>query len=361
MNSDEHQQIIRAEVNLSSIHLFTNPADPKFPLNRSRLKLNYGAGSDFGVGPEFGATQKLPIIPRNSRLRSCVGEEDRVTWLFGLVNSTYFFKITNHNQHASNIKYLANLIKKYWTCFRYQKLADFLVCFPPSVRVQVRWPRSWKICLRIQPGRRQDKILSWYILMDRYKISGQNFGPLKAEFAWREWQKMLGGHVANWAWLSGFSPQENKISRTFFIDYINKHSKVSNAHNSDDCHECGESAVPGVCIDLTAEWLLVCMRYVGQSCRMFAGRFKDYYSMSCLAAKSSDSTFLFDKVEILFLPMFSEYDDTEMIWFRVPSASFTATSCCCHVLCFCATYCAHCRRYLGQVVATTTRQRQLPI
>ena len=33
---------------------------------------------------------------------------------------------------------------------------------------------------------------------------------------------------------------------------------------------CGESAVPGVCIDLTAEWLLVFTRYVGQRCRMFA-------------------------------------------------------------------------------------------
>ena len=64
----------------------------------------------------------------------------------------------------------------------------------------------------------------------------RNFGPLRAEFAWREWRKMLGGHVANWAGLSGFSPPENKISRTFFIDCINKHSKVSNAHNSDDCH-----------------------------------------------------------------------------------------------------------------------------
>ena len=64
----------------------------------------------------------------------------------------------------------------------------------------------------------------------------RNFGPLRAEFAWREWRKMLGGHVANWAALSGFSHQENKISRTFFIDCINKHSKVSNAHNSDDCH-----------------------------------------------------------------------------------------------------------------------------
>ena len=63
-----------------------------------------------------------------------------------------------------------------------------------------------------------------------------NFGPLRAEFAWREWRKTLGGHVANWAGLSGFSPRENKISHTFFIDCIKKYSKVSNAHNSDDCH-----------------------------------------------------------------------------------------------------------------------------
>ena len=64
----------------------------------------------------------------------------------------------------------------------------------------------------------------------------RNFGPLRAEFAWREWQKTLGGHVANWAGLSGFSPRENKISHTFFIDCINKYSKVSNAYNSNDCH-----------------------------------------------------------------------------------------------------------------------------
>ena len=76
-----------------------------------------------------------------------IGSRDSI---FSLVNSTYSFEITNYNQHASNIKYLANLIKKYWTYFRYQKLADFLVCFPPSVRVQVRWSPSWKICLRIQ-------------------------------------------------------------------------------------------------------------------------------------------------------------------------------------------------------------------
>ena len=64
----------------------------------------------------------------------------------------------------------------------------------------------------------------------------QNFGPLRAEFAWREWLKTLGGHVTNWAGLSGFSPRGNKISHNFFIDCINKYSKVSNAHNSDDCH-----------------------------------------------------------------------------------------------------------------------------
>ena len=106
---------------------------------------------DFGVGPEFGATRKQPIIPGNSRARLCGDEEDRVTWLLSSAwLIPHFLKITNHNQHTFNIKYLANLIKKYWTCFRYQKLADFLVCFPPSVCVQVRWPPSWKICLRIQ-------------------------------------------------------------------------------------------------------------------------------------------------------------------------------------------------------------------
>ena len=52
---------------------------PVGDFNRSRPKLNYGAGRDFGVGPEFGAVRKEPIIPGNSRARSCAGEEDRVT------------------------------------------------------------------------------------------------------------------------------------------------------------------------------------------------------------------------------------------------------------------------------------------
>ena len=37
-----------------------------------------------------------------------IGSRDLI---FGLVNSTYIFKVTNHNQHAFNIKYLANFIK----------------------------------------------------------------------------------------------------------------------------------------------------------------------------------------------------------------------------------------------------------
>ena len=104
-----------------------------------------------GLGPNSeprGNNRPFPETRERDRVPvKKIGSRDSI---FGLVNSTYSFEITNHNQHASNIKYLANLIKKYWTYFRYQKLADFLVCFPPSVRVQVRWPPSWKICLRIQ-------------------------------------------------------------------------------------------------------------------------------------------------------------------------------------------------------------------
>ena len=100
-----------------------------------------------GLGPNSeprGNNRSFPETRERARVpMKKIGSRDSI---FGLVNSTYFLKITNHNQHAFNHKYLANLIKKYWTCFRYQKLADFLVC----VRVQVRWPPSWKICLRIQ-------------------------------------------------------------------------------------------------------------------------------------------------------------------------------------------------------------------
>ena len=110
-----------------------------------------GLAGIWGLGPNSeprGNNRSFPETRERDRVpMKKIGSRDS---FFGLVNSTYSFKITNHNQHASNIKYLANLIKKYWICFRYQKLADFLVCFPPSVRVQVRWPPSWKICLRIQ-------------------------------------------------------------------------------------------------------------------------------------------------------------------------------------------------------------------
>ena len=89
-----------------------------------------------GLGPNSeprGNNRSFPETGERGRASvKKIGLRDSI---FGLVNSTYSFEITNHNQHASNIKYLANLIKKYWTYFRYQKLADFLVCLPPSVRV----------------------------------------------------------------------------------------------------------------------------------------------------------------------------------------------------------------------------------
>ena len=68
-----------------------------------------------GNNRSFPETRERAHVPMKK-----IGSRDSI---FGLVNSTYFFKITNRNQHAFNIKYLANLIKKYWTCFRYQKLA----------------------------------------------------------------------------------------------------------------------------------------------------------------------------------------------------------------------------------------------
>ena len=40
-------------------------------ITRSRPKLNYGAGRDFRVGPEFGATRKQPIIPGNLEALVC--------------------------------------------------------------------------------------------------------------------------------------------------------------------------------------------------------------------------------------------------------------------------------------------------
>ena len=90
-----------------------------------------------GLGPNSepcGNNRSFPETRERDRVPvKKIGSRDSI---FGLVNSTYSFEITNHNQHASNIKYLANLIKKYWTYFRYQKLADFVVCFPPSVRVR---------------------------------------------------------------------------------------------------------------------------------------------------------------------------------------------------------------------------------
>ena len=107
--------------------------------------------SDSGpnLGPH-GSNRSFPETHMHARVPvKKIGSCDSI---FGLVNSTYFLKITNRIQHAFNIKSLATLIKKYWTCFRCQKLTNSLVCFPPSIHVQVGWLKSWKICLRIQLG-----------------------------------------------------------------------------------------------------------------------------------------------------------------------------------------------------------------
>ena len=94
------------------------------PAGISRLGPNSEPRGNNRSFPETRERDRVPVKK--------IGSRDSI---FGLVNSTYSFEITNHNQLVSNIKYLANFIKKYWTYFRYQKLADFLVCLPPSVRV----------------------------------------------------------------------------------------------------------------------------------------------------------------------------------------------------------------------------------
>ena len=86
----------------------------------------------------------------------------------------------------------------------------------------------------------EDKTKFWagtyYWTGTKFRAAGSKFWSAKSrvrlagvtENAERTCRKLSG--------LSGFSPRENKIFHTFFIDCINKYSKVSNAHNSDDCH-----------------------------------------------------------------------------------------------------------------------------
>ena len=112
-------------------------------LGRAMLHLLPGPGRSWIAGPAGisrlgpnseprGNNRSFPETRERHRVPVKIRSRDSI---FGLVNSTYSFEITNHNQLVSNIKYLANFIKKYWTYFRYQKLADFLVRLPPSVRV----------------------------------------------------------------------------------------------------------------------------------------------------------------------------------------------------------------------------------
>ena len=79
------------------------------PAGISRLGPNSEPRGNNRSFPETRERDRVPVKK--------IGSRDSI---FGLVNSTYSFEITNHNQLVSNIKYLANFIKKYWTYFRYQ-------------------------------------------------------------------------------------------------------------------------------------------------------------------------------------------------------------------------------------------------
>ena len=124
---DENHDVTAYERHYTSSLLSTGPGRSWIagPAGISRLGPNSEPRGNNRSFPETRERDRVPVKK--------IGSRDSI---FGLVNSTYSFEITNHNQLVSNIKYLANFIKKYWTYFRYQKLADFLVCLPPSVRVR---------------------------------------------------------------------------------------------------------------------------------------------------------------------------------------------------------------------------------
>ena len=70
----------------------------------------------------------LRLVPKIGDVHDSQNQVEAETELRGWQGFRGWARIRSHAK-----KYLTNLIKKCWTCFRYQKLADFLVCFPPSV------------------------------------------------------------------------------------------------------------------------------------------------------------------------------------------------------------------------------------
>ena len=140
----DHRSITPKFVTLTALSCIDNSWRSTTLSPPKKLTSSTGPGRSWIAGPAGISRLGPNSEPRgNNRSFPETRERDRVPVkkigsldsIFGLVNSKYFFEITNHNQLVSNIKYLANFIKQYWTNFRYQKLADFLVCLPPSVRV----------------------------------------------------------------------------------------------------------------------------------------------------------------------------------------------------------------------------------
>ena len=71
---------------------------------RSRPKLTYGAGRNFGVGPQFGATRKQPIIPKQKLLTILIYNSHPILMQFSCNNRWDFQKCpcNSHLQFSSN-------------------------------------------------------------------------------------------------------------------------------------------------------------------------------------------------------------------------------------------------------------------
>ena len=92
-----------------------------------------------------GSNWLFPLTPERARVPvKKIGSRDSI---LGLFNSTYFCKLTNHIQHAFNIKYLANF--EHVSSIRNWQI-HCCVSRPASARRSGGSQPSRKICSRIQ-------------------------------------------------------------------------------------------------------------------------------------------------------------------------------------------------------------------
>ena len=108
-----------------------------FAITRPRTSLNSRATSNSVLAPNLGSRGIYWSFLKTHELAR--GEEHWVMWLLfsAFFSSIYFFRIINISQHDFHFKDEVFLLKKYWTCVCYQKLTNLLVCFLPSILVQL--------------------------------------------------------------------------------------------------------------------------------------------------------------------------------------------------------------------------------